>query len=91
MKCAQLLQASIDDLNTHLAEPVLMDRFRPNIVLEGNQEPWAEDQWAGKNLCIQSQHGSSTELEMCKPCSRCTVCMLRQSNAESCCISDGSQ
>jgi len=33
---------SLDDLNARLAEPVHMDRFRPNIVVEGS-EPYGED------------------------------------------------
>lgn len=61
------------DLNAHLEEPVPMDRFRPNIVLEGDQEPWAEDQWGGQKLQVQCQQGGQVDLELCKPCSRCTV------------------
>ncbi|MFW6058502.1 MAG: MOSC domain-containing protein, partial [Persicimonas sp.] len=37
-------QSSLDDLNARLAEPVPMDRFRPNIVVE-TDEPFAEDTW----------------------------------------------
>lgn len=37
-------QASLDDLNGRLPEPVPMDRFRPNLVIEGT-EPYAEDAW----------------------------------------------
>lgn len=40
-----LAQASLDDLNRHLDEPVLMNRFRPNIVI-GDAEPHAENAWA---------------------------------------------
>lgn len=35
-------EASLGDLNAHLKEPVPMNRFRPNMVLEGC-EPYAED------------------------------------------------
>ncbi|WP_327323155.1 MOSC domain-containing protein [Streptomyces sp. NBC_01210] len=41
-------QASLDGLNARIAErgaaPVPMDRFRPNIVLDGCAEPHAEDE-----------------------------------------------
>jgi hypothetical protein len=53
-------QASLDDLNARLASPVPMNRFRPNIVVEGCA-PFAEDGWrdfrigdirmAGVKLC----------------------------------------
>ena len=71
------------DLNAHLDEPIPMDRFRPNIVLEGSQEPWAEDQWGGQKLQVQCQQGSQLDLELCKPCSRCTV--RSPSIAQTCC------
>jgi uncharacterized protein YcbX len=55
-------QASLDDLNARLAEPVEMDRFRPNIVVEGS-EAYAEDGWdrivldglilEGAKLCVR--------------------------------------
>ena len=67
------MQASLDDLNTHMDEPVSMNRFRPNIVLDGDQPAWAEDQWGSHNIRLQLQDGGAAELEMCKPCSRCTV------------------
>jgi len=35
-------QASLDDLNQRMPAPIPMERFRPNIVLEG-LPPWAED------------------------------------------------
>jgi len=37
-----IAEASLGELNAHLKEPVPMNRFRPNIVIEGC-EPYAED------------------------------------------------
>ncbi len=60
-----VLQESLDDLNTRLAEPVPMTRFRPNIVVAG-APAWSEDAW--RVLAI----GSIT-LDAVKPCARCVV------------------
>ena len=58
-------QASLDDLNTKLAHPVGMIRFRPNLVVAGAQ-PWEEDVWKeieiGKNA-----------MRVVKPCGRCVI------------------
>lgn len=67
-------QASLDDLNSRLPEPVSMDRFRPNIVIEG-ADPFAEDAW--KTLQI-----GGVELSLVKPCSRCVIPSIVQSSGE---------
>ncbi|RMJ01985.1 MOSC domain protein [Marinobacter litoralis] len=57
--------ASLDELNSRLAEAVDMRRFRPNIVISGAQ-PWAEDQWRELKVggfCFR----------VVKPCSRCVL------------------
>ena len=78
--CGNMLQASLDDLNKRLEAPVSMNRFRPNIVLTGEQEPWSEDQWGMRNIRVQLRQGETVDLELCKPCSRCTVsiCLTSQ-------------
>lgn len=58
-------QASLDDLNGRLSEPVTMNRFRPNIVVSGT-DAFAEDSWE----CIKV--GTIT-LRVVKPCSRCSI------------------
>ncbi len=60
-----ITQASLDDLNGRLPEPLPMRRFRPNLVIDGS-EPYAEDHW--KRLRI----GDLT-LRVVKPCSRCVI------------------
>eukprot|EP00929_Paragymnodinium_shiwhaense_P009592 TRINITY_DN113801_c0_g1_i1.p1 TRINITY_DN113801_c0_g1~~TRINITY_DN113801_c0_g1_i1.p1 ORF type:complete len:365 (-),score=78.88 TRINITY_DN113801_c0_g1_i1:68-1162(-) len=37
---------SLAEVNNRLDEPVPMERFRPNIVVEGASTPFAEDKWA---------------------------------------------
>ncbi|MCC6838702.1 MAG: MOSC domain-containing protein [Flavobacteriales bacterium] len=58
-------QASLDELNTRLAMPVPMDRFRPNLVIAGG-EAFQEDRW--KDLVIGEARFKSV-----KPCARCAV------------------
>ncbi|WP_460309033.1 MOSC domain-containing protein [Actinocorallia aurea] len=61
---------SLSDLNSRLAEPVPMNRFRPNIVLSG-LGPFGED--AVRRLRI-----GSVEIEMVKPCGRCVLTTVDQ-------------
>lgn len=60
-------QASLAALNAVLDRPVPMERFRPNIVLEGEAlAPWAEADWASLSI-------GPVWLRMAKPCARCIV------------------
>jgi uncharacterized protein YcbX len=60
-----VLQESLDDLNTRLAEPVPMARFRPNIVIAG-APAWSEDGWSVLGV-------GDVTLDAVKPCARCVV------------------
>lgn len=63
-------QTSLNDLNSKLSEAVPMNRFRPNIVVEG-LTPYEEDNW--KRL-----HIGNVFFEAVKPCSRCIVITVDQ-------------
>ena len=69
-----LTQASLDDLNSRLENPVPMARFRPNIVISGCK-PYEEDEW--KQLSV----GGFT-LRIVKPCSRCVIPSIDIDSAE---------
>ncbi|MCF0050257.1 MOSC domain-containing protein [Dyadobacter sp. LJ53] len=58
-------QASLDDLNTRLEEPISMIRFRPNFVITETL-PFEEDQW--KRIRI-----GDLDFEIVKPCARCVL------------------
>ncbi|MBS0367016.1 MAG: MOSC N-terminal beta barrel domain-containing protein [Proteobacteria bacterium] len=64
-------QASLDDLNARMPAPVPMERFRPNIVIDG-LVPWAEDHIDTLSL----EHGVT--LRLVKPCTRCTIPSIDQ-------------
>jgi uncharacterized protein len=66
-----LSEESLSDLNRRLAEPLPMNRFRPNLVVAGG-EPYAEDGWNGFQL-------GGMNLRAVKPCSRCLVTTTDQS------------
>jgi uncharacterized protein YcbX len=57
--------SSLEELNSRLALPVEMQRFRPNVVVSG-AAPWAEDQW--NTLFV-----GGVSLSLVKPCSRCIM------------------
>jgi uncharacterized protein len=58
-------EASLEELNRRLAEPIPMERFRPNIVITGT-EPFAEDDFTTVRLGELAFRGV-------KRCDRCTV------------------
>jgi hypothetical protein len=57
--------ASLADLNTRLPQPMRMECFRPNLVLEG-LTPWAED-------AIETLTFAGVTLRFVKPCTRCVI------------------
>jgi uncharacterized protein len=67
-------EGSLEDLNSRLAEPVPMNRFRPNLVVAGSS-PFEEDTW--KRIRI-----GSTEFHVVKPCARCVLTTVDQARGE---------
>lgn len=67
-------QKSIDELNFRLKqdghEPITIERFRPNIVIEG-AEPWYEDSW--KTVKVNDKEDASITLDVAARCARCQV------------------
>ena len=66
--------ASLEDLNTRLDQPVPMNRFRPNLVIDGSAA-FAEDGWREMRI------GTMT-FSVVKPCARCAVTTVNQATAE---------
>ncbi len=60
-----IAQASLDDLNSRLAAPISMSRFRPNLVVQGC-DAFAEDRWREIRI-------GDVRFRIVKPCSRCTI------------------
>ncbi|HRK18407.1 MAG TPA: MOSC domain-containing protein [Hyphomicrobiaceae bacterium] len=65
-------EASLDDLNGRIAERrmdvsdgLVMDRFRPNLVISGSA-PWDEDCWRLVRI-------GAVRFRVVKPCSRCVL------------------
>jgi uncharacterized protein YcbX len=66
-------EASLQFLNSKMTDPVLMDRFRPNIVVSGCPAH-AEDQWHKINI-------GEVDFTVVSPCSRCVVPSIDQQTA----------
>ncbi|WP_157216996.1 MOSC domain-containing protein [Flavisphingomonas formosensis] len=58
-------QGSLAALNALLPEPMVMRRFRPNIVVEG-ADAWVEDEWRRLRIGMMT-------FRVVKPCSRCVI------------------
>lgn len=67
-------EASLEDLNTRLTargkKPVLMNRFRPNVVVTDCQ-PYAEDTWQQVTI-------NGIRFDVVKPCARCAITTVDQ-------------
>ncbi len=66
-------QASLDDLNSRLADPLPMNRFRPNFVFTGGT-PFAEDAWT-------DFHIGNVPFKGVKRCARCVITTIDQETA----------
>ncbi len=67
-------QASLDDLNARLPEPVPMDQFRPNFVFTGGQA-FEEDHWRSFRIGDHSFFGV-------KLCARCVMTTIDQTTGK---------
>ncbi|QNE40257.1 MOSC domain-containing protein [Hymenobacter sp. NBH84] len=67
-------QAALDDLNERLTTPVLMDRFRPNLVFTGGA-PFDEDTWADFRV-------GDIAFRAVRACGRCVVTTIDQQTAQ---------
>ena len=66
-------QASLDDLNIRLLNPLPVNRFRPNIVFTGGL-PFQED-------CMNHFTINNIDFYGVKPCARCVITTIDQENA----------
>jgi uncharacterized protein len=67
-------QSSLDDLNKRLAEPVPMNRFRPNFVFTGG-DPYEEDGWRDFRI-------GNNRFVGVKKCARCVLTTVNQDTGE---------
>lgn len=66
-------EESLKDLNSRLKVKIPMNRFRPNLVFKGGT-PFDEDKWESFLL-------NGIEFYVVKPCSRCVITTVDQTNA----------
>jgi uncharacterized protein len=67
-------EESLVDLNTRLPSPILMNRFRPNLVIAGG-EPYVEDR-------LQEFQLGGIAFRGVKPCDRCVVTTTDQATTD---------
>lgn len=65
---------SMAELNSRLgprgADPITIERFRPNIIIKGNI-PWTEDSW--KLVRVSGEDSKPLDLDVVARCARCQV------------------
>lgn len=66
---------SLTELNHHLNQKIPMSRFRPNLVIDGASQPYAEDEW--NQIKIQD-----LIIEVTQNCSRCVMINIDQNLGE---------
>ena len=63
-------EASLEDLNGRLEDPLPMNRFRPNFVVKGCR-PYAEDGWSRLRI-------GGVPFRVAEPCPRCAITTVDQ-------------
>jgi uncharacterized protein YcbX len=61
-------QATLDGLSAELRHPVDLRRFRTNLHVVLDADPFAEAGWEGRRLVV-----GAAELELLHPCKRCVI------------------
>jgi uncharacterized protein len=79
-------QASLDDLNSRLSQPLPMDRFRPNIVFTGGT-PYLEDtlhKFVAGSAVSTGSAGNPSRITFrgVKLCARCVMTTIDQETAQ---------
>jgi uncharacterized protein YcbX len=69
-----LSQASLDGLNARLPQALPVDRFRPNLLIDGCAAH-AEDGWRGLRA-------GAAQIALVKPCTRCVITTTHQQTGE---------
>ena len=76
------MQGALAALNSELDQPIPMNRFRPNVVVD-DKAPWAEDSWDAMRISSSSgsvqspaADGPSLVLRLAAPASRCSVSIV---------------
>ena len=67
-------EESLEDLNRRLADPLPMNRFRPNLVVAGGA-PYEEDGWDRIEI-------GGLPVRIVKPCARCLITTTDQTTTE---------
>lgn len=67
-------EASLADLNSRLAEPIAMNRFRPNLIFSGGR-PYEEDTWQAFSIGGKDFRGV-------KRCARCVLTTVNPETGE---------
>jgi uncharacterized protein YcbX len=65
---------SLAALEGEIGAPLGMERFRPNLVIDG-APPWAEDSWARIRI-------GGIDIDLVKPCTRCATTTVDQQRGE---------
>ena len=68
-------EASLGELNSRLEKPLGMERFRPNVVVDG-LPAFAEEELGSLSL------GAEARIDLVKPCARCVITTIDPATAE---------
>lgn len=76
--------ASLSELNSRLPKQIDVRRFRPNILVKGDEAaPWDEDRWKTLRISPKGKHGGKPMVfDITQRCARCRVPNVDPETAE---------